>query len=322
MPKEWDKVAHIAPAPDGFVAVSDAVRLMTREEFDALKAIVLPLLRAKGDPAPRILQPGRGDRASWFRNVRELLARTPGGTLVRGYKLFVFRLDPHVFRSIAWKAQFHVVVARAGESGKLLYECANKGHPGNEEELPFVFVPSSRAHAEVSDTDLIENKFIMGSVVGGNSTFTDALVMDKRLRGRRFSVIATCPEACVAKHNVKVRTLPYFTEWFRLRDVKGDLHNLAEQFGMPCCNVGDEANFDEEDLNQLWERVQSNEESLISGVYAIKMELEARRDLFTGATTLDAVRLAFFDYYDEAKIKVDEIIDQRLKACQSSQKLK
>jgi len=303
-------------------SVSDAVRLMTREEFGVLKAIVLPLLRAKGDPPPRMLQPGKGDRASWFRNVRELLARTPSGTLVRGYKLFVFPLNPNVWRVIAWKAQFHVVVARAGESGKLLYECPNKGHPGKEEELPFVFVPSSRAHAEVSDADLIENKFIMGSVVGGNSTFTDALIMDKRLRGRRFSVIATCPEACVAKRNVKVRTLPYFTEWFRLRSVKGDLHNLAEQFGMPCCNVGDEADFDDEDLNQLWERVQSNEEALINGMQGIKMELEARRDLFTGETTLDAVRLAFFAYYDEAKIRVDEIMDQRLKACQSSQKLK
>ena len=52
------------------------------------------------------------------------------------------------------------------------------------------------------------------------------------------------------------------------------------------------------------------------------MELEARRDLVKGDTTLDAVRLAFFAYYDEAKIRVDEIMDQRLKACQSSQKLK
>jgi len=321
MPKARAKMVHSAPA-NGMIAVSDAVRLMTREEFDVLKSFVLPMLRAKGDPPPRILQPGRGDRATWFRNVRELLARTPGGTLVRGYKLFVFPLDMNTWRSIAWKAQFHVVVAHSSASGKLLYECPNNGHPGKEEQAPFVFVPSSRAHTEVSDADLIENKFIMGSVVGGNSTFADGLVMDKRTRGRRFSVIATCPEACVAKRNVKVRTLPYFTEWFRLRDVSGDLHNLAEQFGMPCCNVGDEANFDDEDLNQLWERVQSNEEALINGVQGIKMELEARRDLFTGATTLAAVRLAFFAYYDEAKIKVDEIMTQRLNACQCSQKLK
>ena len=199
MPKEWDKVAHIAPAPDGFVAVSDAVRLMTREEFDALKAIVLPLLRAKGDPAPRILQPGRGDRASWFRNVRELLARTPGGTLVRGYKLFVFRLDPHVFRSIAWKAQFHVVVARAGESGKLLYECANKGHPGNEEELPFVFVPSSRAHSELTDEQLLSGDWHLGSVVGGDAFFEMRFVAHEKLQGRAQSVVDSNPDALKAK---------------------------------------------------------------------------------------------------------------------------
>lgn len=309
-------------AADGMIAVSDAVRLMTREEFDALKSFVLPTLRAKGDPPPRILQPGKRERANWFRNVRELLERTPGGTLVRGYKLFLFPLDMQIWPTTAWKAQFHVVVAHASESGKLLYECPNKAHAVKDEETPFVFVPSSRAHAEVSDEDLIANKFITGSVVGGNSTFTDALVMDKSIRGRRFSVIATCPELSIAKRNVKVRTLPYFTEWFRLRKVRGDLHNLAEQLGMPCCNVGEEANFDEEDLNQLCERVQSNPEALIGGLTGIKMELDARRALFMGKTTISAVRLDFFAYYDAKKIEVDTIMTQRLNACQQSQKLK
>ena len=242
MPQPRERRVPTAPV-DGVITVSDSARLMKREEFDALKTFVLPLLRAKGDPPPRIVEPGKGVGTSYFGNVRELLERTPGGTLVRGYKLFMYQLDPRMWRSLAWKAQFHVVVARAGESGKLLYECANKGRPGKEEYLPFIFVPSSRAHAEVSDEDMIANKFIMGGVVGGNSVFTDALVMDKKLRGRRFSVIATCPEACLAKRNIQVRTLPYFTEWFRLRNVEGDLQNLAEQFGMPCCNVGDEANF-------------------------------------------------------------------------------
>ena len=321
MPQPRERRVPTAPV-DGVITVSDSARLMKREEFDALKTFVLPLLRAKGDPPPRIVEPGKGVGTSYFGNVRELLERTPGGTLVRGYKLFMYQLDPRMWRSLAWKAQFHVVVARAGESGKLLYECANKGRPGKEEYLPFIFVPSSRAHAEVSDEDMIANKFIMGGVVGGNSVFTDALVMDKKLRGRRFSVIATCPEACLAKRNIQVRTLPYFTEWFRLRNVEGDLQNLAEQFGMPCCNVGEEDAFDGENLNQLWERVQSNTEALINGMEGIKMELEARRDLFTGTTSLERVRLAFFAYYDQAKIKVDEIITERLKACQCSQKLK
>ena len=89
-----------------------------------------------------------------------------------------------------------------------------------------------------------------------------------------------------------------------------------------CCNVGEEDAFDGENLNQLWERVQSNTEALINGMEGIKMELEARRDLFTGTTSLERVRLAFFAYYDQAKIKVDEIITERLKACQCSQKLK
>lgn len=307
---------------DGTLSVSDAIRLMTRNEFEEAKAHVLPVLRARHDPPPRIMNPGSGDRSRWYRNVKDLLARTPGGVIVRGYKLFVFPLDPLVWASVSFKAQFHVVVGHVGPSGKQIYTCANSAHCEGDSKTPFVFVPSSRAHTEVSDVDLLENKYVTGCIVGGNATFTDALVLDKSIRGRRYSVISTCPESCVAKRNVKVRTLPYFSEWFKLRGVKGDMHNLAEQFGMPSCNVGDEGKFDEENLDTLCERVQSNPEALINGLVGVRMELDARCDLFTGATTLDEVRQNFFLYYDESNSRVKEILEVRLSTCQSHQKLK
>ena len=307
--------------PEKTFEVSDAVELMTREQFDALKADILPALRARGDPPPRILEPGKGERTRWFANIKELLASTPGGTLVRGYKLFIFPLNLRVWHQYPWKAQFHVVVARKSESGKLIYTCPNSSHHSSAAETPFIFVPSSRAHTEVSDADMLENKFIFGAVVGGNPAYTDAFVLDKRLRGRRFSVIATCPEECVAKRNVAVWLLPYFREWFKTRKVQGDMHNLAEQMGMPCGNVGVNDDFRGEDITQLMERVQNNEESLVNGTEGLKMELNAVHDLFTRQATIDEVRLAFFGYYDETKAKVDEIIRQRLCACQRLQKL-
>ena len=307
--------------PDKMIEVSDAVVLMTREHFAVLKAQVLPTLRARGDPPPRIVDPGTGERTRWFSNVKELLASTPGGTLVRGYKLFTFPLNQRVWHRTAWKAQFHVVVAHEGESGKLLYTCANSAHHSLEAQTPFIFVPSSRAHPEVSDADMLENKFIMGAVVGGNPAFTDALVLDKRLRGRRYSVIATCPEECVAKRNVMVRLTTYFREWFKKRQVQGDMHNLAEQMGMPVCNVGECQNFADEDVAELIERVQSNDQALVNGTEGLKMELNAVHDIFTRQASIDEVRLAFFGYYDETKEKVDEVLRQRLSACQRSQKL-
>lgn len=151
--------------------------------------------------------------------------------------------------------------------------------------------------------------------------FTDALVLDKRLRGRRYSVIATCPEECVAKRNVMVRLTTYFREWFKKRQVQGDMHNLAEQMGMPVCNVGECQNFADEDVAELIERVQSNDQALVNGTEGLKMELNAVHDIFTRQASIDEVRLAFFGYYDETKEKVDEVLRQRLSACQRSQKL-
>ena len=223
----------------------------------------------------------------------------------------------------AVKATFHMVLAQpsAPDPSREVYECACAAFLPSDDPRPFVFVPSSRAHPEVSDADMLENKFIMGAVVGGNPAFTDALVLDKRLRGRRYSVIATCPEECVAKRNVMVRLTTYFREWFKKRQVQGDMHNLAEQMGMPVCNVGECEHFADEDVAELIERVQSNDQALVNGTEGLKMELSAVHDIFTRQATIDEVRLAFFGYYDETKEKVDEVLRQRLCVCQRSQKL-
>ena len=312
-------VRHVAP--ESIIEMNDVVKLMTREQFEVLKAQVLPTLRARGDPPPRVMEPGKGDHTRWFSNLKHLLECTPGGVLVRGYKLFVFPLDARVWCNVAWRAHFHLVVARESESGKFLYECPNSGHNSLEAQTPFIFVPSSRAHLDVSDEDILANKFVMGEVVGGNPEFTDVLVMDRRLRGRRASVIATCPEECVAKRNVVVRLLPYFREWFKKRDVKDTLLNLGERMGMPCCNVGEDEHFLEEKLDELMERMQSNGEALVNGAEGIKMEFDASCDIFTRKATIDEVKLAFFEYYDKTKIKVDEVSRHRLDACLRSQRL-
>jgi hypothetical protein len=285
-------------------------RLMTQCEFETIKRYMLPEIRSKGDPPPRVVRPGDGDRKTWFANVRALLEKTPGGRIVRGYKMFVVPLDLSVWKCPAWKAQFHIVVRRPSPSGRGVYECANIGHSDADCSSSFIFVPSSRAHPEISDADLLGDKFVAGYVVGGNTLFADAICIDQRVRGRRYSVVATCPEMCVAQRNVLVRLLPRYSEWFRLREVKGDLQNLAEQMGMPTFNVGEPV--DNEDLESLFNQVTQNTGSLISGIEGIKMEMEARRKLMCGETTFAQVRLDFFDYYDRAHKQVSERIDEQL----------
>ena len=286
-------------------------RLMTQCEFNLVKTYLLPEIRTKGDPPPRIVRPGDGgDRKNWFANVRMLLEKTPGGHIVRGYKMFVVPLDLSVWKCPAWKAQFHIVVRRPSPSGRGIYECANVGHSDADRDAPFIFVPSSRAHPELSDADLLADKYVAGFVVGGNTLFADAICVDQRVRGRRHSVIATCPELCIAQRNVVVRLLPSYSEWFRLRGVKGDLQNLAEQMGMPTFNVGEPV--DNEDLELLYNQITLNTGSLVSGIEGIKMEMEARRKLMCGETTFAQVRLDFFDYYDRSHKQVCDLMEQQL----------
>lgn len=299
-------------------------RLMTPSEFKLLKRYLLPDLRAKDDPPPRVVEPGKGDRTQWFTNVRELLEKTPNGKPVRGYKLFVVPLDVSVWQCPAWKAQFHMVIHRPSDTNaRGVYECANVGHTDEESSTPFVFVPSSRAHPDISDAELLADKYLPGCVVGGNTVFADAICIDQRVRGRRYSGIATCPEMCVLQRNVVVRLLPHYTEWYKLRAIhvarKDDMQNLAEQMGMPTFNVGEPV--DEHDLDMLYEQVTLNTESLICGLEGIKMEMEARRALMSGETMFERVRDDFFAYFDRSHQKVCDVIEERLATQYDSQRL-
>ena len=100
--------------PDKMFEVSDAVELMTREQFDALKADILPALRARGDPPPRS-RARQGRAHAVVPQYKRAAREHAGGTLVRGYKLFIFPLNLRVWHQYPWKAQFHVVVARKRE---------------------------------------------------------------------------------------------------------------------------------------------------------------------------------------------------------------
>lgn len=291
--------------------------LMTPAQFTTVRKLLMRELRAKDDPPPRMLNHGTGDTNTRYDNVTALLERTPGGEIVRGYKMYVVPLDPaHWGVPNAWTAIFHMVVSHKTESGKLIYECATAAHVPSAQHTTYVFIPSSRAHADISDADFLANLYWAGCVVGGNPSYAESVCVNQQVRGRRYSSIAQSPEECVARRDVTVIMLPHFAEWFRMRGVAGEPQILAEQMGMPTYNAGEHPDADRDNIDVICHAVQTTADSLINGMVGVQLEQDARRELYKGTTTFERVRLQFLEYYDDAHRRIGEIQEARYAARQ------
>ena len=202
-------------------------------DFSANRKRILPTLRAKDDPHPRLLQHGTGSPQTPFDNVREALVADPTLRPVRGYRLMRCPYD----EGLLWRAQFRVVVARPVvlSSGKTVDTYRDVTRAFDEEirmgDDCFVFVPSSRAHREQSDAELTAGLFHFGCVVGGESVVADALVTHYTLRGRRKGIIGLTPETCVARRRMLVSLYPHFVEWQMAYEPDEDVDGLAEDMG-------------------------------------------------------------------------------------------
>ena len=264
--------------------------------FESLKRQLLPEIRHRSDPPPRQLRHGDGARGIWLANLVRLL-ESSGGTLVRGFALYEVPLDKAQWREPAWRCTFHMVVQTTLPSGKVVYTDPNAAMNADDQDSLYIFVPSSRAHAELNDAQLLSNHWITGSVIGGNRTFCEAMVIDQKTRGRRWSVIGLTPETLVAKPNVKVKMLPYFGTWIKTRGVPEDPKSLGELMGMATYPYG--AEVDESDPVAAYDAVSTNAESYISGLDGLKLEMSCRKQLLAGTISLIDVQDKFFEYFDE-----------------------
>ena len=70
------------------------------------------------------MRAGEGERASWYANLREEVARS-GGTVVRGFKLYRMRVDTALWKDLVWLATAHMVVATVSPSGTTVYTDPN-----------------------------------------------------------------------------------------------------------------------------------------------------------------------------------------------------
>ena len=271
-------------------------RVMSLATFEQLRRQLLPELRNRGDPPPRQLNHGDGSRDMWLANLARLL-ETSGGTLVRGFALYEIPLSETQWRQPAWRGTFHVVVETVLPSGKIVYTDPNAAMNEEDQNSLYIFVPSSRAHAELDDAQVLSNNWITGSVIGGNRPFCEAMVIYQKTRGRRWSVIGLTPETLVAKRNVKVKLLPYFGVWIKERGMTHDAKSLGELMGMATYDY--HAEVDESDPAAAYDAVSGNAESYTSGVEGLMLEMSCRKQLLEGTMTITDVRDKFFDYFDE-----------------------
>lgn len=300
---------HDAPVCE-VLKLHGATKPMKAKTFHKLKGVLLPQLRECTDAPPRLMCSGTAPRDAWHANLRQLLCST-GGITVRGFKLFKLPVDRSHWRESAWCATTHVVVATVSASGSTVYTDPNAQL---ENDGKYVFVPSARAHGELTDEQLLSGDWIVGSVVGGHPHFCAALVAYKQTRGRARSVIATSLDALVAKPRVIVRMPPHFVEWHRVRALIGDVEEQAELMGAAVFERGtvlDDAEVAEADAVRSYIAITESTEACTNGVCGLKLELKCREQLLSGKLGVEDVRVLFFAHFDSALTEVRSVQAQR-----------
>lgn len=278
------------------------VQLMSTNVFNKRKGALLPKLRARGDPPPRRMRAGEGARDAWHANLRELLQST-GGTVVRGFKLYKLRVDPGIWKDPAWLAVVHAVVATVLPSGIAVYTDPNAQVDGADE---YIFVPSSRAHGELTEAQLLSGEWHLGSVVGGSAVFEARFIGHEKLQGRAQSVVSSNPDLLVSKPRMIVRLPPHFAEWFRVNERDGAVDNLAEMMGAPVFSCSDPGRDHAETVDEveLYETATRSGEAHVDGLRGIKLELHCRGQLLRGEMSIAEARRCFFSYFDATYEKV------------------
>ena len=311
---------------------------MTPDEYKRFGKEIARKLRVGHDPPPRVVKHGAGDRRAFFDNLRRVLDRRAptGSKLVRGYRLVSVRLanDSFAFQD-AWKAHSHFLVAHppqdATKSDKWIYECVNQppragngweeegeqeeGAAAGEQAESFLFVPSSRVHAELSDEQLLSGYWLPGMVIGGNTFWCDAIIAHCAFRGRRRSLVALWPEHLIAKRMGRVFLMPHFREWYASAQRYDGIDDLAEMMGCPMSDA--EAPFDPNDPDHIRKAVLENGEATVDGSETLQLHHCTYPRLLMGQLSVDDARAMFHAHYTAQYAKMEALLDQRFLATMS-----
>ena len=296
-------------------------RIMTAEEYKPLAKQIAKALRMPSDPPPRPMAQGRGPWNQPCRNVSTLFEAhaSSGAVLVRGFRLLMVSIEGD--DQPRWKAVFHLVVAHppkdATKSNKWIYECATAYEDTmGRASQDFIFVPSSRAHTELTDEQLLSGEWLLGMVIGGQPVWCAHILADNAARGGRLQgLVGTSPEQCVARRRMLFGHFPHFESWYQQKKRAFTLDCLAEIMGFPCIDVAERAAnpginfFDEQHVHAS---IANNEKALVNGGERCNaLTLETERALLAGEETVASVVARFRRQYDELLREVETVRAKR-----------
>ena len=311
--------------------------------FRRHRAQILPLLRAKDDPPPRELRFGCGDPRQPALNAATALQTSPNARVVRGFRMVLARpmtcllwkgyLDAVLAHPLRVDVRAAIAVAGAGRVRLRLttrvlerYESVTSAMPGMCDDgadrctKTYVFVPSSRAHAELTDAQFLSGDFYLGQVVGGDSCYVDALVRHMRISGRKASLVGTTPESFHALPRVSVVFFPHFSTFVYEEHPDRDLETLAEQLGFPVRNIRDPLqlgqliedllNCDVEDVVSRYTTAK-NPFAVLDATITFAFTKQTYYDCLEGRISEEVRRKRFFDHYRHQVEKLDAHLYQR-----------
>lgn len=168
--------------------------LMTKEIYRKTAKYWLKSLQAPGDATPRFMAAGTGPPFATCDNIRDALKTHPKATPVRGYRILFVRLQDDDW---VVKAVFHVVLSHASKDPAVpdRYECVTDHYNDvGDAKNGFLFVPSSRAHANLTDDEILSGKWCFGTVLIGCDAFCEWLISHMQVQGRMKSIVGRSPE--------------------------------------------------------------------------------------------------------------------------------
>jgi hypothetical protein len=187
--------------------------------------IVRRILQSPGDATPLQLVPGDGDATKNFENCRRFIEKQPASCearLVRGYKLSESDWSAHgsngaqTTTEFFVKATFHCVVSVTkmdADTGKpcVRYVCVTSSmlnaKTGTFDDGPFIFVPSSRAHAELTDAQLLSSRWSAGTIIIAENDDKSRLISNDFMHtstvlAESFGLASTDPQPIASRESV------------------------------------------------------------------------------------------------------------------------
>jgi len=321
------KTVDFAPS-DEYYVTKGADSIMTAEQYKTVAKQIAAKVRMPHDPSPRVMEPGTGTWNTPCQNVARLLedCAPTGSVLVRGYRMVVISISESASwlgktGGCMWKAIFHVVVAHPPKdptvSDKWIYECATAPEDIADRKKSFIFVPSSRAHAELTDEQILSGYWFLGIVLGGNDMFAKVVAASNACRGRESSMIGAVSEQCIAKRCMVYEFFPHFKAWYIQKRRTFTADTMAELMGFPCADAGSREGCGEmifDDANMAtW--LDNNQTSLIDGGRrSVLLGHEVLTELYQSTATFEGGQARWYAHYDTMLEEIERITEQHYEA--------